>query len=85
MATPAHPFMARDRKAWCSQRGVAHVRITRALFAQPGTTLMRRLCNADLHVWEGLWYSFSLDPKLPESKEAYSVIAKFFNSHLGTS
>jgi len=22
-----HPFMARDKKAWCSQRGVAHMRM----------------------------------------------------------
>jgi len=41
-----HPFMAHDKKAWCSQRGVAHVRITRALFAQPGTTLMRPASKA---------------------------------------
>jgi hypothetical protein len=32
--------------AWCSQRGVALVNITVALFAQPGTTLMRPACNA---------------------------------------
>jgi integrase len=37
--------MARDKKAWCSQRGVGHVRITRALFAQPGTTLVRPACK----------------------------------------
>ncbi len=32
--------------AWCSQRGVAHIKITEALLAQPGTTLMRPACNA---------------------------------------
>ena len=32
--------------AWCSQRGVALVNITLALFAQPGTTLMRLACSA---------------------------------------
>lgn len=37
-----HASMARDKNAWCIRRGVAHVRITRALFAQPGTTLIRR-------------------------------------------
>ena len=32
--------------AWCSQRGVAHIKITETLLAQPGTTLMRPDCNA---------------------------------------
>ena len=38
--------MTRDKKAWCSQRGVAHIKITEILLAQPGTTLMRPACNA---------------------------------------
>ena len=38
--------MMREKTAWCSQRGVALVNITVALFAQPGTTLMRLACNA---------------------------------------
>src|SRR5437762_12005456 len=38
--------MMRENTAWCSQRGVALVNITVALFAQPGTTLMRLACNA---------------------------------------
>jgi len=38
--------MMRENTAWCSQRGVALVNITLALFAQPGTTLMRPACNA---------------------------------------
>src|ERR1051325_718162 len=32
--------------AWCNQRGVAHVKITMALLAKPGTTLMRPACSA---------------------------------------
>ena len=38
--------MIREKVAWCSQRGVALVNITVALFGQPGTTLMRPACNA---------------------------------------
>lgn len=38
---------------------------------------------ADLHVWDGMWHSFFSDPELPESKEAYAVIARFFDKHLG--
>ncbi|MEZ0470747.1 alpha/beta hydrolase [Luteimonas salinilitoris] len=47
----------------------------------------RLLTNAgvetDLHVWDGMWHSFFSDPELPESKEAYAVIAAFFDRHLG--
>ena len=32
--------------AWCSQRGVAQLKTTTALLAQPGTTLMRPTRNA---------------------------------------
>jgi len=38
--------MMRENTAWCSQRGVALVNITVALFGQPSTTLMRLACNA---------------------------------------
>jgi epsilon-lactone hydrolase len=39
--------------------------------------------QTDLHVWEGMWHSFFSDPELPESKDAYRVIAQFFQRHLG--
>ncbi|MFC5743902.1 alpha/beta hydrolase [Dyella tabacisoli] len=39
--------------------------------------------DADLHVWDGMWHSFFSDPELPESKDAYNVIVKFFARHLG--
>lgn len=39
--------------------------------------------EADLHVWDGMWHSFFSDPELPESKEAYAVMATFFDKHLG--
>lgn len=45
---PAHAFIMRDTMAWCSQRGVAQAKITVALFAQPGTTLMRPASNAQI-------------------------------------
>jgi monoterpene epsilon-lactone hydrolase len=47
----------------------------------------RLLTNAgvetDLHVWDGMWHSFFSDPELPESKEAYGVMAAFFDRYLG--
>jgi acetyl esterase/lipase len=49
----------------------------------------RQLTNAgvqaELHVWDGLWHAFLMNPDLPESKEAYIVIATFFDRHLGHS
>jgi epsilon-lactone hydrolase len=39
--------------------------------------------QTELHVWEGMWHSFFSDPELPESKDAYRVIARFFLRHLG--
>jgi monoterpene epsilon-lactone hydrolase len=38
--------------------------------------------EAELHVWDGMWHSFFSDPELPESKEAYAVMAAFFDKHL---
>jgi epsilon-lactone hydrolase len=39
--------------------------------------------DADLHVWEGLGHSFFINPDLPQSREAYDVIVRFFDQHLG--
>lgn len=39
--------------------------------------------DADLHVWEGVGHAFLYDPDLPQSREAYAVVARFFNRHLG--
>ncbi|MFT4197421.1 MAG: alpha/beta hydrolase fold domain-containing protein [Pseudoxanthomonas sp.] len=39
--------------------------------------------DAELHVWEGMWHAFFVDPELPESQQAYAVIWRFFDRHLG--
>lgn len=44
--------------------------------------LVRNGVDASLNIWDGLGHAFLLDPKLPESKEAWTVIAKFMRSHL---
>lgn len=36
----------------------------------------------ELHVWEGMWHSFFSDPELPESRQAYAVMVRFFARHL---
>jgi monoterpene epsilon-lactone hydrolase len=39
--------------------------------------------EAELHIWDGMWHAFFIDPDLPESKEVYGVIVRFFDRHLG--
>ncbi|ROP80311.1 acetyl esterase/lipase [Stenotrophomonas rhizophila] len=38
--------------------------------------------ESDLHVWDGLGHAFHLDARLPESQQAYRVMARFFSRHL---
>ena len=40
--------------------------------------------DAELHVWDGMWHAFFMDPDLPESQEVYRVVVSFFARHLGT-
>ncbi len=47
------------------------------------TQLVRLGVEADLHVWEGLFHGFFYNPDVPESKDAYNVMVKFFDRHLG--
>jgi len=39
--------------------------------------------ETELHIWDGMWHAFFIDPDLPESKEVYRVIVDFFDRHLG--
>jgi Esterase/lipase len=39
--------------------------------------------DAELHVWDGMWHSFFSDPEMPESRQAYAVMVKFFDRRLG--
>jgi acetyl esterase/lipase len=39
--------------------------------------------EAQLHVWDGMWHAFFMDPDLPESQEVYRVVVNFFDRHLG--
>lgn len=46
--------------------------------------LVARKVDAELHVWEGLPHAFHMDPDLPESREVYSVVVRFFDRWLGS-
>jgi acetyl esterase/lipase len=39
--------------------------------------------DTELHVWDGMWHSFFSDPEMPESREAYAVMVRFFDRRLG--
>ncbi|MGD9598694.1 MAG: alpha/beta hydrolase fold domain-containing protein [Steroidobacteraceae bacterium] len=41
--------------------------------------------ETELHVWDGMWHAFFSDPEMPESKEAYDVMVRFFDRHLARS
>ena len=45
--------------------------------------LVKNGVDADLHVWEGMFHGFFYNPDVPESRECYDVIVRFFAKHLG--
>jgi hypothetical protein len=47
-----------------------------------GQELVKAGVEADLHVWDGLGHAFFYNIALPESREAFQVMADFFERHL---
>jgi epsilon-lactone hydrolase len=45
--------------------------------------LVKNGVDADLHVWEGMFHGFFYNPDVPESRECYDVIVRFFAGRLG--
>jgi epsilon-lactone hydrolase len=45
--------------------------------------LVKQGVDAELHVWDGLFHGFFYNPDVPESRDCYAIIVKFFNRHLG--
>jgi monoterpene epsilon-lactone hydrolase len=45
--------------------------------------LVKHGVAAALHVWEGMFHGFFYNPDVPESRECYDVIVRFFAEHLG--
>lgn len=45
--------------------------------------LLRAGATAQLNVWDGMGHCFFTDPDLPESREAFLVMSKFFDQRLG--
>jgi epsilon-lactone hydrolase len=44
--------------------------------------LVKNRVEAELHLWDGLPHAFWYKSELPESREVYNVITKFFDRHL---
>jgi acetyl esterase/lipase len=51
------------------------------------TTVHRKLAAqnvySELYLFDGLWHAFFMYPDMPESREAYALIARFFERQLG--
>jgi acetyl esterase/lipase len=47
------------------------------------TQLLKAGVDAEIVIWDGLDHGFFGNPDLPESREAYDVIVKFFDKRLG--
>jgi len=45
--------------------------------------LVKAGVDAQLNVWEGMFHGFFYNPDVPESRDCYDVIIKFFDRHLG--
>jgi acetyl esterase/lipase len=45
--------------------------------------LVKQGVDADLHVWEGMFHGFFYNVDVPESRDCYEVIVKFFDRQLG--
>jgi monoterpene epsilon-lactone hydrolase len=60
---------------------------TRAWDMSAAVQTQRALTNAgveaNLHLWDGMGHCFFFDVDLPESKEAFAVMTRFFDSRLG--
>jgi len=50
---------------------------------QTHSVLIRQGVEAELHVWEGVSHAFIFHSELSQSQEAFSVMIKFFDTHLG--
>lgn len=61
--------------------GTRDMALSSALYTH--TQLVASGVDADLHVFEGLGHYFFADTTLPESRQAFAVMAKFFEAHLG--
>ena len=46
------------------------------------TQLVKQGVDTELHVWDGLFHGFFYNADVPESRDAFNVMVKFFDRHL---
>jgi epsilon-lactone hydrolase len=46
------------------------------------TQLVKQGVDTELHVWDGLFHGFFYNADVPESRDAFNVMIKFFDRHL---
>jgi monoterpene epsilon-lactone hydrolase len=60
---------------------------TRDLSLSPAVYMDTQLTKAgaysELHVWDGMGHCFVIDTEAPETRDAWEVIVRFFDRHLG--
>jgi acetyl esterase/lipase len=47
------------------------------------TQLAKAGVDSFFYPWEGMWHAFTYDVEVPEAQDAFNVIVKFFDRHLG--
>ena len=47
------------------------------------TQMAKAGAQSEFFAWEGMWHAFLYDVEVPEAQDAYNVIWKFFDKHLG--
>jgi acetyl esterase/lipase len=48
------------------------------------TQLTKLGVDSELHIWDGLFHGFFYNADVPESKDAFGVMIRFFDKHLGS-
>jgi hypothetical protein len=71
---------ARDRTAGGGEDWSA-MELSSAVYTH--TQLLKAGVDARIAVWEGLFHGFFYNPDVPESKDCYDIIVKYFDRQLG--
>ena len=80
-ADPAASDQAADPGSEIIVTGTRGFELSSAVYTH--TQLVKQGVDADLHVWEGMFHGFFYNPDVPESRDCYDVIVKFFARRLG--
>ncbi len=60
-----------------------HASVRAELRRHTHALLVKQGVETDLHVWEGMFHGFFYNVDVPESRDCYDIVVKFFEKHLG--